>query len=988
MGPLAQPITSRRVTVEFRLLGPLEAWHDHAVVPLGDQQQRFILVVLLLNANKPVPPDRIAEIVWPEQQERKALVRGYVNKLRKAFDGTGVEIERMATGYVLRVDEDRIDAVRFDRLRTQAALALQDNEQRLAIDLLRRAVSLWRGRFLEDIDIDRVGGSEVIPPDEAYLDALGDLAELELLAGDHRSARDRMRRAIRINPDNQKYAELLIRALIVDGDRVGALKAFDAVSETLADLGLERGTALRKLAERARRGEPASSLPSRPGGFTGRSNELSTIEAAARAAAGVDERRAVWISGAPGVGKTSLAIEAAHCLRHRFPDGQVMVRLNGFTPGVTPLSLSEALTQLLIELGVPGEQIPSTVGRKATLYQSQLHGTKTLVVLDNAASPEQIRPLLPQAPDCFAVITSRRMGEPDISEHIRLAPMPLDDAEALFLTLTDPDRRRSKPEDVARLVKRCGFLPVSITVAAAMLRKHDRWSLDHLLDLLDDSESLWESAAAIRASYEQLDDEQQQVFRLFGHLPGPDVDILGAAALVGLDIALTRLLLHDLHEVCLIEEISPDRYQMLDSVKEFAAVIVEPSADALTRLLDFYLTTLAGAMSVAYPFDRSVSPSEDQVSSLALRFSEESQALAWITAERDNLKAAIRYAATNGLPEHSWRLSVLIWRHLNAMGRAEDCLEGLKLAWEAAISSGDDHSQAQLSLLVAVTLAQQGKLSTSLRIATRSRTLWAELGDTRGEADALSVLAIPAMEQARNTEAIAHLDLALAQYEQLDDSRGQARALGLLGFLNGSQGNLDVARRNFRSALQMAHTTGDVRAEAHILNGLGSVQQLLGQLDDALNSHRLAYRYATEVGDQCAAAYALNDIGNVYLRSGQASEAAHHHESAEKQLTTSFQVRLRTRLHLDCGRTALSQGAHAEAHDHYQAALDLSVAAENRDHEIRAHQGLAKCLRELGRFGHATLHRDAAQAGLAELGLPEAEQVFNERAAFTATWGL
>ncbi|GHH49433.1 AfsR/SARP family transcriptional regulator [Lentzea cavernae] len=972
--------------MEFHLLGPFEAWHDHTAVPLGDQQQRFILVVLLLNANKPVSPERIAEIVWPEH-ERKALVRGYVNKLRKTFDGTGVEIERTATGYVLRVNEDLIDAVRFERLRAQAAQALQDNEQQLAVGLLRMAVSLWRGQFLEDIDIDRVGGAEVIPPDEAYFDALGDLAELELLSGDHRSARDRMRRALRTNPDNQKYAELLIRALIANGDRVGALKAFETVSETLADLGLGLGTTLRKLAERARRGEPANSLPSRPGGFTGRSNELDTIEAAARAAAGVRERRAVWISGAPGVGKTGLAVEAAHRLRHRFPDGQVLVRLNGFTPGVMPLSLSEALTQLLTELGVPAEQIPNTVGRKATLYQAQLYGTRTLVILDNAASPEQIRPLLPEAPDCLAVITSRKMGEPDISEHIRLTPMPSDEAESLFLTLTDPNRRRSRPEDVARVVKRCGYLPVSITVAAALLRKHDRWSLDHLLDLMDDSRSWRENTTAIRASYQQLDDQLQQVFHLFGHLPGPDVDIIGAAALAGLGIGHTRLLLHDLHEVCLLEEIAPHRYQMLDSVKEFAAVD-KPPADALKRLLDFYLVTLAGAVSVGYPFDRMVSPSEGQVSPLALQFSREVEARGWITAERDNLTAAIRYAATHGLPEHSWRLAVLTWRHLNAMSRAEDCLESLKLAWQATIVSGDDYSQAQLSLLVAVTLAQQGKLAESLPIATRSRTLWAKLGDARGEADALSVLAIPAIEQDRNTEAIAHLDQALARYEQLDDSRGQARALGLLGFLNGSQGNLDIARRNFRSALQMTHTAGDMRAEAHILNGLGSVQQLLGQLDDALTSHRLAYQYATEAGDQCAAAYALNDIGNVYLRSGQPSDAAHHHERAEKQLTTSFQVRLRTRLHLDCGRTALSQGAHAEAHRHYQTALDLAAAADNRDHELRAHQGLAKSLRELGRFGHATLHEDAAQIRLTELGLPKSEQVLNERAAFTATWGL
>ena len=236
------------------------------------------------------------------------------------------------------------------------------------------------------------------------------------------------------------------------------------------------------------------------------------------------------------------------------------------------MSVSDALTQLLIELGVPAEQIPDTVGRKATLYQTRLYGTKTLVVLDNAASPDQVRPLLPEAQGCFAIVTSRHMGEPDINAHVRLSPLPPEDALAMFRTLTDPFRIRGRSADVAGLVKRCGYLPMPINVAAALFRRHDRWSLDHLLGLMEE-QGPWreDGAAAVLASYRQLDEQQQEVFRLFGHLPGPDVDLVGAAALVGRDVAGTRKLLDELHEVCLLEEVAPDRYQMLDSVKEFAA---------------------------------------------------------------------------------------------------------------------------------------------------------------------------------------------------------------------------------------------------------------------------------------------------------------------------------------------------------------------------------------------------------------------------------
>jgi DNA-binding SARP family transcriptional activator len=192
------------------MLGPLEAWYERAPVPLGDQQQRFILVVLLLHANRPVSVERLTGIVWGDNPERRSLVRGYINKLRNAFrDADDVSIDTTATGYLLRVAEDQIDTTRFDRLRAEA----RASDPRRAIELLRAAVGLWRGRFLEDVDIDRVGGTDVISPADSYFDAVGDLAELELASGDHRSARDRLRRHLPIQIDRQRRRELIGQAL-------------------------------------------------------------------------------------------------------------------------------------------------------------------------------------------------------------------------------------------------------------------------------------------------------------------------------------------------------------------------------------------------------------------------------------------------------------------------------------------------------------------------------------------------------------------------------------------------------------------------------------------------------------------------------------------------------------------------------------------------------------------------------------------------------
>ncbi|MEV6236800.1 BTAD domain-containing putative transcriptional regulator [Lentzea sp. NPDC051838] len=965
--------------MEFLMLGPLEAWHDNTSVSLGDQQQRFILVVLLLHANKPVSPERLTETVWPDNPERKSLVRGYINKLRKAFDNTDASIDRTPTGYVLRVDEYQIDSVRFDRLREQATQAVHNNDQLKAVELLRIAVSLWRGRFLDDIDIDRVGGAGVISPAESYPDTLSDLAELELQIGVHRSARDRMRRALQTDPANQRYAELLMRALIVDGNGVGAIRVYQRACEALAEAGFEPGSVLRKLAARAEQGEPVSSLPSRPGKFTGRSGELAKIESAA---AGTGERRALWISGAPGVGKTGLAVEAAHRLRHHFPDGQILLRLNGFTPNVAPMSTSDALTQLLTELGVPAEQIPDTVSRKVTLYQSHLYGTKTLVVLDNALSPEQIRPLLPEARECFAVVTSRKMGDPDISDHVRLGPLPASDATALFQRLTDP-RRSGRPADVAGLVKRCGYLPMPITVAAATLRRHDKWSLGHLLGLMDE-DTPWRQtgAAAVHASYRLLDEHQQEVFRLFGHLPGPHVDLVAAAALVGHDVSETRKLLDDLHEVCLLEEIAPDRYQMLDSIKEFVAFEPAP-ADALARLLDFYLVTLANAAGTAYPFDRAAQPSVDRESPLSLRFTEPGEAQAWITAELDNVVAATHHAATSALPGHAWRLAVLMWRHFNTANRFEDWTATLEQARETT----DSYGQAHVLLRLAIAHDRRGLHAKALELAQQALPHWTEHGDVHGEAASLCTIAISTMQLGSHEEAMQQFDAALEKYEQCGDLRGQAHVLSLLGYLNEQHHQYEVALHQHEKSVRIQREIGHLRGLAHSLDNLGGIQQLLGMLEEAIPNHVEAHELAVRLDDMCVAAYALTNIADAHRLAGRLTEAVYHHRQASLAAAGVDDADLRARLFRVRAATAGDGGDHGAALRLYESLLDLATGTGNRTHRAHGEIGAARSMHALGRHSDAAAHWEAAETVFAELDQPEAEEVRAERAALTCACG-
>ncbi len=968
------------------MLGPLEAWHDGVQVPLGDQQQRFVLVVLLLHANRPVSTFRLTEIVWGGNPARRDLVRGYINKLRNAFqDNDDVRIETTPTGYLLRIGADQLDTSRFDRLRAEAE-ELRGTDPRRAIALLRTAVGLWRGGFLEDIDVDRVGGPEVIPPDESRLDAIGDLAELELETGDHRSARDRLRPVVRADPASQKHAELLMRALLAGGDRVAAVRVFHGTRQALAELGVEPGFVLRNLSARAERGEPAGSLPSRPAAFTGRGTELAVIEAAASA---VGERRAVWVSGTPGVGKTGLAVEAAYRLRGRFPDGQVLVRLNGFTPEVPALTVAEALTQLLVELGVPTERIPATVSRKIALYRAELCGTRTLVVLDNAASPEQIRPLLPEEPGCFAIATSRKVGELDTGEHIRLSPLPPEDAVGLFHALTDPTRAGGRSAEV---VRRCGFLPMPIKVAAALLRRYDQWPLDRLLRLLEES-GPWcadtgelEDATAVRASYQQLGHPQRAMFRLLGHLPGPDLEVTGAAAFAQCDVPKARILLGDLHEVSLVEETGPERYQLLDPLKEFAAgqppTVPTEHADATLRLLDFYLVTLAAAVGAGYPFDRAQLPTVHRSSPAALTFASRDTALGWIAAERDNLVAAIHYAATHDLPGHAWRLAVLMCRHFNATSEFEAWIETMELAWKVVAPGLDeDYGQAHVLLRLAVAHNRAGRPTKALELAAQALPKWVRLGEVPGEAATLCAIAVPTMELGRYDQAIAHFAAALAKYEQSADQRGHAHALSMLGCLNELHGNLGVALRQHRTAVRMLHQIGHLAGVAHALNNLGSVQQRLGLLSEALASHTEAHGHAGAAGDRRAMVHALNNIGNVHRLRGKLPEARRYQERATVVAAELSDADLHTRLDLDRGATARAAGDLAEALRAYQAALERAASTDGRAHQARAHRHVAEALHTLGNHERAIPHWDSAEAEFARLGLPDAVEIRSERAA-------
>lgn len=958
--------------MDFRLFGPFEVWHDGAPVDPGDLQQRYVLVILLLNANRAVTREHLQEYVWRgQEQPRSDLITSYIARLRKVFKNSPeVVIDKTPTGYLLRLDENLIDVNRF---RVLCAQARKGNDAAT----FHQALDLWRGRFLSDMDVDRVGGPTVVPSDEERVDALVDLAELELSAGQHRRIRDRLRPVWEEDRSQQRLAAALMRALIQSGDHVRAVEVYHQTREALDEYGMDVSRELRETMRRAQYGDRLSSLPMRQTKFTGRADELAFVDSVARSAV-EDGPSVLWISGMPGVGKTAFAVNAAHRLGDVFPDGRLFVDLTGFTPNVAPATPAAALARLLTDLGVPPEAIPESTAARADLFRSTVDGTRTLVVLDNAASEDQVEPLLGAT---LTLVTSREQGALMATEHIRLEPLPPHEAVDLFRKLVTTERVHGHVDQVREIVALCGHVPLLIHLVAAQFQRHNKWPLTHLVDLLREvpavsPDTTFPNAAtmACTVSYDQLTEDQQALFRVFALAPGPDLSAPGAAALMG--VRRARGLLEDLHRVSLLEESAPERFQMLDPLRDYvlAAHPPEDPVVAVDRLLDFYLASTASAMATLSPLDRDRQPAIDVTSPVTQTFPDRDAALDWLDEERHNLVAAVHHAAGHGRPDHTWQLAVLLWRYFYVRGHLRDWTETLQRA--AQVIDGNLLGLAHVRLRLSEARKYSGALSEARTLAEQALPLWVELGDVRGEAATLVAIATAAYKLGEFPAAADHYATALERYRLIGDERGQAHTLDLLGVVSELRGDLPAAEHQHLAAIDLLRRLDHRQGLAHSLDNLGCVRQRLGMLDEALANHTEARNLAAELGDLACEAYALNNLGNTHRLAGRLGEAMACQQQARRVADQVVDPNLRTQLYLDRGQTARAAGDDKAALHAYRAALDLSAGTGERAQRARATHGIALVMHGTGR--HNPSHWRDALTEYTDLGLPEADEVRRE----------
>ena len=1021
--------------MEFGLLGPLTVRRDRVAVAVPAGKQRILLAALLLKAGRVVPLDELIEALWGTDPpaSARATLQSYVMRLRKTLgDAAPGQIITQAGGYQISVAAGELDVSRFESLLSAARAAARDGLWEEAAGRARAALVLWRGEPLAGVESELLAVREVPRLAELRLQALETRIDADLhLGGQPGEVIGELRQLTAAHPLRERLHGLLMLALYRDDRQGEALAAYQDARQVLVDeLGAEPGTGLRQLHQQMLAADPALDLPGPapgptapdhpgsavaagpgpgvPGGpgpgvprelpagirhFTGRGGELKELTTLLDHTD--EETPTVVISaigGTAGVGKTALAVQWAHQVAGRFPDGQLYVNLRGYDPG-PPVTAADALAGFLRALGVPGQDIPAEADERAARYRSLLAGKRMLVVLDNAGKAEQARPLLPGSPRCVVLVTSRDalagLVARDGAQRLDLELLPPQDAIGLLRALIG-ERVDTEPAAAAALAERCARLPLALRVAAELAAARPATPLAGLagelagqqqrLDLL---EAGGDPRTAVRAvfswSYRHLDAEAARAFRLAGLHPGTDFDPSAIAALTATTAGRAGHLLEVLARAHLVQPAGPGRYGLHDLLRAYAAELAatedseQARRAALTGLFDYYLAAATAAMDVLAPADKHrlrVPAPARPVPPLPIP----DTAQDWLDAERANLVAATDLAAADS-PGHAIALAITLFRYLGDAGHYTEAEAIHTHALDAARRTGDRRAQANALLNLGTSCLWQCRYSEAADHYQRALAIRRELGDQHDQARVLSNLSLLYFRLGRYEDAVGHARQALAAHAAIRDRFGQALALGNLGMVLCRQGRYQQAASTGQAALTLFQELGHREGEANALGTLGEALRRQGRHQEATRRLRQAIDLAHELGFRQHEAAALESLARILRGQGDYQQATGHHRRALELYQSigahSGEAEARNGL----GATLLAAGRPGPALAEHRLALALAGQIGNRYQQARAHDGLAHTYRATGDHSQARQHWQHALTLCTDLGVPEADRV-------------
>ena len=718
-------------------------------------------------------------------------------------------------------------------------------------------------------------------------------------------------------------------------------------------------------------------LPRDIAAFTGRQQELRELVDAAAGVGGVVSIHA--IGGMAGIGKTAFAVHAAHQLAPRFPAGQIFLPLHGHTPGRQPVDPEDALASLLLTAGVAAAQIPPGLEARTALWRDRLAGRQLLLVLDDAASSEQVRPLLPGSGGSLVLLTSRRhLSALEDARTISLDTLPPGEAARLLVRLAARPGLGPADPGVSEIIRLCGRLPLAIGIVARQLHHHPTWSLarraaelaaaqDRLELMATENLSV---AAAFNLSYANLTGDQQRLFRRLGLHPGADVDGYAAAALDGTSLAAARHGLEALYDQYLLDELAQGRFRLHNLIREHARALAErldPTGDrdqATGRLLDYYQHAGARAEALlALQARPAPVPAAGSMSAAAPALADREQALAWARAERPNLLACLDHVTETGQHARIIALTAGLAALLLHDGPWAEAITRHAAALRSARHLGDRLGQADALNNLGIVRERTGDYPGAARDLEEALGICRDLGDRRGQANALTSLGdvrrltedYPAaardLEEAlgicrdlgdRPGQAYAltllgdvrrqtgdypgaarHLEEALGICRDLGDRPGQAYALTFLGIVRKLTGDYPAAARDLQEALGIYHDLGDRRGQANALTFLGIVRRATGDYPAAARDLKEALGICADIGYRGAEVEALNESGTLHRVGGDLGRAGSCHQQAldlARQMGSCWDE---AHALAGLGRCALATGHTAEAEDRLRHALEI-----------------------------------------------------------------
>ncbi|QRX91346.1 AfsR/SARP family transcriptional regulator [Streptomyces noursei] len=1023
--------------MEIQVLGPVGLVAQSRRFGLGSDKERLILASLALEAGRPVSLDTLIDRLWegdaPANDRKNVHV--YVSRIRKALREYGAgpdspHISRHAHTYALRVNAGSIDWHRFQHLTSQARSTADRGDTKAAVDLLHQADDLWRGdalaglpglwpeRTRRKLAQRRLGVTSSRIALELRLhrfaDVVGDLADL-----------------VDQHPDDETLIGHLMVAYYGCGRHADALRAYQVALRRLrAELGTEPGEELAHIHQRILRRAPVQDLlpgsaesagstgstgPTGPTGplasaasagataatwsvaapsgaappvtmpaphnlprqsaLVGRQAELRRLSQTVEAVA--DHGSVVTlesISGMAGIGKTALAINAARHMGDRFPDGQLYLDLRAHARVQEPLEAGQALAMLLRLLGVPADAIPADIEERTALWRTILARRRVILVLDDAASPSQVIPLLPSDSRSLAIVTSRwhLAGLPG-AHSLALDVLPPQDAIALFLQFAG-EHRSQDIREVEQIVHLCGYLPLAIELVANRFSAHPSWTLATLRERLargsgrlgEIRDGFREIGRAFEISYQTLTPGQRSAFRLLGLHLGSEFGPHAAAALLNRSLEATERLLEALLQCHLLQEPAPHRYRFHDLLGEYARALVNSKDDdaercnALDRLTDFYLCTASRADALIYPqrlrLIHELAPGPWPLPP----FRDVDDARSWLSLERANLLTTEHYNRVHSSPGRAAQLCHILAGFLDAECHwtHADRLHGHAVShWQRT----DDRRALCLALLdLGGAHAQTGHYPQAEEACHRALELARALGDPDAESEALRALGVLDWNRGKYRTALDFYLQALAVQNASGNAGNRAKYVNNIAIVLLHLGEYQKAQERFLEAIDESQRAGDTRTVGKTKNNLGDLHVRMGNIPFARRCIEEALDIAKKIRNPHDEAIARFNLADITALAGNAKEAS----KLYRDCLLDFQ-RLGDRKNEANGLIGLGAAQHSlgrfpEAIEYHTRALDLARSIGARYEECRALRHLGNAEAAIRQLRPATEHFESA----------------------------